>query len=350
MQRIGWFLTSLILGLLGALLFQFLALPLPWILGPLFFNAALAMAGAKLWVPDWLRLPMFSVLGAMFGASVSPDLASQVMRWLPSIAMIFLFVTTVVAVATLYLRKVAGFDWVTAYFSATPGSLLAMLALGESYGGDPRTLSLIHLVRVIITVFSIPLAFRFFGGHENLGGLDVARLDPDFGARDLGVLIVLCVAGHYGARLVRFPVPQLIGPMLLIGAAQLMDFNLLSFPPAMIAAAQLIIGSALGATFAGIRIREVTTTLLHGVGVGALMLVVSVLFALLTQQLTGLPFAALLLSFSPGGFAEMSLIGFALGIDVTFIITHQVTRYLFVTLAAPAVVAFIRRRARDRVD
>lgn len=350
MQRIGSITTSLVLGLLGGILFQFLGLPLPWILGPLLFNVAATMSGAKVRVPDWLKLSMFTVLGAMFGMSVSPELPAQITRWLPSIGMIFLFVVVVVAMVTLYLHKVAGFDWVTAYFSATPGSLLAMLALGESYGGDPRTMSLIHLVRLIITVFSIPLAFQFFGGHESLGGLDLAHLEPGFGWLDMGLLIALCLTGYLAARLARFPAPQLIGPMLLIGAAKLLDFDVPSFPPAVIAVAQVVIGSAVGATFAGIRIREVTATLAHGVGVGTLMLAVALTFTLLTQELTGLPFAALLLSFAPGGLAEMSLVGFALGLDVTLIMTHQVSRYLFVTLVAPLVVSFIRRQTCDSVE
>ncbi len=340
-------ILSLVLGLIGALLFQWASLPLPWILGPLLFNAVPAGAGIKVWIPEWLKQPMFAVLGALFGASVSPDLAGRITQWLPSIAMILLFVTAVVALVTLYLRKVAGLDWITAYFSATPGSLLAMLALGENYGGDPRTMSLIHLVRVSMTVFSIPLAFSFFGGHENLGGLDVDHLDPDFGPFEFGILIVFCVAGYFTGRVLRFAVPQLLGPMLLIGATQIMGFDMPNFPAAIIAAAQLIIGSALGATFAGICLREVAATLGHGMGVGILMLTTAVGFALLAQHLTGLPFAALVLAFSPGGFAEMSLIGFSMGIDVTFIITHQVTRYLYVTLVAPIVVSTIRRRTGD---
>lgn len=343
-RALAW---ALALGLAGGLVFQALSLPLPWMLGPLLFNTVAAMAGIAVWVPNWLRLPMFTVLGVMFGTSVSPDLMGRVPGWLPSLGLVMLLVTITMSSVTLYLKRYAGLDWVSAYFASAPGSLIAMLALGEAQGGDIRAMSLIHSVRVTFTVLSIPLAFRFFGGYERMGGLS---LSPDAAPPDgagWALLIAISAAGFLGARLARFPAPQLLGPMVLAGAATLAQFELPVFPSPAIGVAQLIIGAAIGTAFVGVRVREVSSTLAHAMVISVLMLVLALVFSLLTQRLTGLPFAALMLSFSPGGFAEMALVGFAMGIDVTFIITHQVARYLFVTFMAPIMGALLARRAGD---
>ncbi len=65
--------------------------------------------------------------------------------------------------------------------------------------------------------------------------------------------------------------------------------------------------------------------------------------AVLTHHLTGMPTNALVLAFAPGGFAEMALVGFALGIDIAFLVTHQLTRYFFVILMIPLVSTILKK-------
>ena len=49
----------------------------------------------------------------------------------------------------------------------------------------------------------------------------------------------------------------------------------------------------------------------------------------------GLPIAALVLAFAPGGLAEMSLIALALGVDPAFVSSHHVVRIFLVVVLAP---------------
>jgi uncharacterized membrane protein AbrB (regulator of aidB expression) len=51
--------------------------------------------------------------------------------------------------------------------------------------------------------------------------------------------------------------------------------------------------------------------------------------------LTALPAAALLLAYAPGGFAEMSIVALRLGIDASFISTHQLARIVLAIFIAP---------------
>ena len=53
------------------------------------------------------------------------------------------------------------------------------------------------------------------------------------------------------------------------------------------------------------------------------------------KGMTPAPIQALILSFAPGGFAELAIVAYSLGIDTTFVVGHQIARYLFITFAAP---------------
>ena len=56
--------------------------------------------------------------------------------------------------------------------------------------------------------------------------------------------------------------------------------------------------------------------------------------AKITVAITGLNLDATVLSYAPGGFAEMSLIGLALGIEIAMVATHHLFR-LFLILMTP---------------
>lgn len=59
--------------------------------------------------------------------------------------------------------------------------------------------------------------------------------------------------------------------------------------------------------------------------------------AALTAQVAGAPFSTLLLALAPGGMSEMTLITYALGLDVAFVALCQVLRSISTILLAPLV-------------
>ena len=52
----------------------------------------------------------------------------------------------------------------------------------------------------------------------------------------------------------------------------------------------------------------------------------------------------LMLAFSPGGLAEMSLIAIAIGADAAFVATHHIVRIFLVIVIAPLAFKLMRRR------
>jgi len=110
-----------------------------------------------------------------------------------------------------------------------------------------------------------------------------------------------------------------------------------------VAIAQVVIGSAVGCRFAGMRAAELGRAMLTAVGATAIMLGLAAAFVMGLAPLLGVPAAAMLLALAPGGLAEMSLISLALGLDVAYIATHHVVRILLVVGLVPFAKRWPRR-------
>jgi membrane AbrB-like protein len=335
---------ALALGLAGGVVFVELRIPLPWVIGPIFANLVAALAGLKLWVPHWLRLPMFAIIGALFGMTVTPAFFAQIPKWWPTMLAIGVFVALAVVSVTWYLRRIARYDIVTSFFSSTPGGMVAAIAMGSEYGADVRTISLTQSMRLIVTVFTIPLAFRLFGDYQATGAIAFNLVEVPMGGTDLALALAGVVGGYWAGKLLRMPSPHLLGPMAGIAALNLAGAISLQFPDPVVAGAQLVIGCAIGAAFTGVRLRAVGFAMGHGLASGFVMLFVGLGCAVVAHWITGAPQVELILAFAPGGFAEMALVAFGLGADLTFVIFHQLVRYILVMILSPVMVAMLRRR------
>ena len=335
---------AMLLGAIGAAVAVHLTLPLPWMLGPMVVTAAAAMSGVRVWIPTWLRSSMFIVMGIMFGAGIPPDIAQQMQTWMISSAGVVIYVIVTGAAMFLYYHRVAGYGPVTAYFSAMPGGVLPMTIIGGSFGGDERIISLMQISRLAGVVILIPVSFRLFAGYEPTGSVGTDAHFDDVAPLDAVIWLLASVAAIPLAWRLRLPSPTLMGPLLAVGALSLAGVVSSPMPDEPMAAAQLIIGTSVGAMYNGVKVREVGVYLVHGGIAGTSMVVLALLMALAAAPVSGLEPQALILGYAPGGFVEMALIGFALGIEVTFVITHQLVRFLFIVAGAPIIMAQLKKR------
>ncbi|MEE2998948.1 MAG: AbrB family transcriptional regulator [Pseudomonadota bacterium] len=325
------------IGLIGSLIFVYLQLPLPWLLGALLTTTSTAMLGQKIWVPNWLRIICLLILGALFGSAVSPGFLDDFLTLIPSIIAVTAYVLLVMPPIILYLMKIVKLDLVTAYFASAPGGVLPMTFIGKEMGGDAKVISLMQSARIILTVLIIPISYTLFAGYIPSGeigsGGSFSTIDPISGL----VLLTISVIGFFVVRPLKIPTPSLMGPMIAVSLISMLGYKTAEVPDSLVAIAQCLIGSSIGAMFNDIKPKTVTRILFHGTLTSMFMIIFAVGTAMVTFHLTEIPTKALILAFAPGGFAEMALVGFALGIDVAFVVTHQLTRYFFVILILPII-------------
>lgn len=328
-------LLTLAMGAAGTAVFQALSLPLPWMLGSMTGAMAPALGGLPVAMSNRLRSLMVAVLGLMLGSTFTPDLLGRLPLWTSSLSALLLYVAVSMVVCQTYYRRLGGYDPTTAYFTAAPGGLSAMVLVGAAMGGDERAISLGHAARVVLIVLVLPFGFQLFGGYEPAARPPVGDIASAIPPGDLVILFLCGVIGFIAAQRARLPAADFVGPLALSAAVHLAGLTESRPPTELVDAAQLVVGTSIGARFAGIRIAEVLRAMMLAIGGTALLLLVTAAFATGLHSLTGLRESALLLAFSPGGVAEMSLVALALGIDAAYVATHHVVRIIIIAVTAP---------------
>jgi membrane AbrB-like protein len=236
-----------------------------------------------------------------------------------------------------------GFDPATAYFAATPGGLNEMVIVGRAMGGDDRGIALVHGARVLLVVLTLPFWFRYAYGAGSVGGGAGDGTLADIGWLDGGVLVACAVVGPLLGKLLRLPAYRLVGPMLASAGVHLAGVTASAPPFELVAMAQVVVGSAVGARFVGAPLKWVAKIIVSSIGSTGLMLGATVGFAFALAPLSGIPCPVIVLAFSPGGLAEMSLIALSLGIETAFVATHHVARIAMIVIAAPLVFRTARK-------
>lgn len=328
------FALALLLGGLGGWLFVQARLPLPWMLGSMVFCTVAALFRAPIAAPGVIRPPMSAVIGVMLGAGFRPDIVTQLPNWLPTLAGLVVFMATCGLCCVSYFRRVAGFDRVTAFFAGMPGGLMEMVIIGEEKGGDARIIALIHSARILLVVITLPFIVQWIEGvslsvNRSAGpGFAQTSLLTELSLLGCGILGV--VAGH----LLRLPAKHLLGPMLVSALVHLFGWSESAPPYEIVTIAQLVLGTTIGCRFVGTEPKVILRVLRLSVGSTILLLACTFGFAWGVAKVSAYGHVPLILAYSPGGLAEMSLIALALHTEVAFVAAHHIIRVFLVMVGA----------------
>jgi membrane AbrB-like protein len=326
------FCLTLALGAVGGALFYWLDLPLAWMLGSMAVSAIAAIFKVPVGLPYFVRPPMSAVIGIILGSSVTPAVIAQAPQWIIPLAILPFFLIVSAICSITYFRRIAGLDMRTAYFCGMPGGLVEMVLLGADYGADERMISLVHALRVFLVVLLLPFFIGLFVDQPMVAPAVAA---PEAISIDhIGFALLAIGAGMIIGHVFRMPVKYMLGPMLVSAGLHVMGITEFQLPAWLAAFAQIVLGATIGCRFRGVSHREILR--IGGLSFGAvlLLLLITGLFAEVTSLLSGYDFTAVLLAYSPGGLAEMSLIAYALNIEVMFVFSLHVARVILVALGA----------------
>ncbi|WP_054142622.1 AbrB family transcriptional regulator [Bosea sp. AAP35] len=344
----GRFALALLIGGAGGWLFVQAQLPLPWMLGSMVVCTAAALLRWPVAAPPVIRPPMTMVIGVMLGAGFKPDVVTQLPNWLPTILGLMLFMIACAVTCVAYFRTVGGFDPVTAFFAGMPGGLIEMVTVGEEKGGDARIIALIHSARILLVVMTLPFIVHWIGGVP-LGGNRVAG--PSLLETPLSAELILLACGIAGIVLghwLRLPAKFLLGPMLVSAAVHVSGLSDSVPPFDIVNAAQLILGITIGCRFVGTPPRSILRVLALSVGSTVILLSLTLIFAWLVAKISVHGHVPLILAYSPGGLAEMSLIALALHTEVAFVAAHHIIRVFLVMITAGPLSGLIIGKRKDQ--
>jgi hypothetical protein len=343
-------LLALSLGGAGGVIFSWLGLPLPWLLGPMLVNLVGAMLQLPIAAPNRLRPYVIVVIGVLLGSGFTPDVLGQVSGWAISLLFLAFYLIVSGVLVVPYYRFVGRFDPVSAYFAGMPGGLSEMMIIGKDMGGDDKAIILAHASRILIVVCVVAVWFRLVlgvdMGNQAAGGVRLA----DIPGWELGVLALCGGFGLILGRVLRLPAPTLLGPMILSSLAHGTGLVFSAPPRELVVIAQIFLGTIMGCRFIGTRPAQIGGALVLGLGATVLMLSVTAAFAVLLHRYFGQSLEQVILAYAPGGLTEMSLVALAMQADVTYVAAHHLLRITLVILVAPFIFSTLRLNFGKKSD
>jgi membrane AbrB-like protein len=333
--------THLIAGV-GVWVFHFLALPLPWLLGPIIACLCAALLGMPMKSVPFLNNAMRSILGVAVGATFTTALVISMTGYWTTLMLVPIMVFVIGLVGVPYFHRLWGFDFATSYYSAMPGGLQDMLLFGEEAGGDVRALSLIQATRVMVIVVALPFILQGYWNVDltNPPGVPATSLPPS----QLALMVVVGLAGWQIAKAVGLFGASILGPMILAGVMALMGVLQHRPPAEAIWAAQFFIGMTVGTIYAGVTGAEVRRDVTAALGFCVILLALSAAFVEGIHLFSLAPPMETLLAFAPGGQAEMTVLALIAGADMAFVISHHVLRIVTVIIGAPIAARLFKSR------
>lgn len=345
MNLIWKLLIGLVASLCGALLADWIGIPLPWTLGPLIVIASLRLLSIPVSSASPLRNFGQWVIGLTLGLYFTPQVVSVVSSHWFAMSAGLLLALLLAVYGTYLLHKTGQVDLKTAWFSSAIGGANEMAVLAERYGVRPDLVASAHTVRVIIVVLAVPFACQLF----QISGIDSSVLEQkDFNATGLLGIALLTFVGGLIAHLLKIPNAWVLGSMFVAMFFTMNEIHFSRVPVELTLIAQLCIGWSLGDRFRPGFFKKAPRFLMCVVIYSATALVLAFGYAVLLSMLTNVPLSSLAVSVAPGGIAEMAITAKVLQLGVPLVTAFQVSRMVGVVLLTGPLYLHVVKRLESR--
>ena len=338
--------ATLAIGIAGGAVFWLIGLPLPWLSGAAAGVAGASLAGRVLGIHQALRETAILLLGLTMGATVTPETLTLLPRWPVTLIGLAGAMLSIMAAGAMYLERVHGIDRATARLASMPGALNFVMALSLETHSDPRRVAIIQIVRMTAILLLLPSLVTLTSGHTPTS---LVR-DTGHGVK-LGQLMILVGACGLGALLfhrLKTPAPSLFGAMLAAALLCGPGFVDTAIPEWLMLAILAVLGSMIGANFAGADMALFIETAKAGLGSLAVAVLVALAWAWPLALLIGLPVVQVWLAFAPGGVETTALLALSMGLDAAYVTSHHIVRVVILNLLVPFWLAPFMKRDEPR--
>lgn len=335
-------LTTLGVGVLGALLARVLHFPLPDLTGPALAVSVAGLAGLRMALANPVRNVAFVILGISIGAGMTAE-ATQMLLQLP-LAFAALTLSTVIGLGLCWwaLVRIFGFDVQSGLLASTPGHLSFVLSIGSQYNLDLPRITIVQSIRLLALTLITPLVAMALGitPPSSLTGAG-----PSMTIFTIGLLAVFAWIASLGLSRIKTPAPLLIGAMLVSMTGHGTDLTPGQMPGWLAAPAFVVLGTLIGTRFGGITLRDLRAAAGAGCAATIITSVTAFSFAGLTAVVMQMPLGTLLIAFAPGGLETMVAMSIALTLAPGFVAACHLARLLVLSVLVPVLFAQARKRS-----
>jgi membrane AbrB-like protein len=323
------YLLTLLLSAAAGILFKFLHIPLPWMVGPMFAVGLSGVRGSGPKAIPGSRQAGQLVIGASLGLYFTREVSCQMLDFSGYILFSSLAGILIGAAGALLFRRISGSTAISSYFASIPGGATEMAILAEHAGARFDLVAFSHSIRILLVVLTVPVAVTLSGasGISVFEPSATAFSAPYF----LGMFGATVAASFIFAKL-KIPNAWMLAPLAVTLTLTTSGLPASSIPQSLVNAAQVLIGCSLGTRFKP-SLRTESPRLIAATFLTAFftILVSAALGVALALLMTETP-AALILATSPGGLSEMCITAKILKLGVPLVTSFQGARLVIVVL------------------
>lgn len=331
------FLT-LCIGLLGALIFQLLHIPMPWLLGAIAAVLCVQLFTKKnLQWHKYFRNIGLIVAGYSIGFAFTKEALQDIQQFLSSIIVLnLIFIVLFFAISYLVATRTE-LDYSTALTCCVPGGMTQIVAFAEEQGNmNMAVITFYQVLRVLLIVGFVPLIIT--GTGEN-----IVTVDGTFSWRLLALLVICTLAGWLAEK-VRIPTGYMLGPVFLLMGLNIAGVEVPKMPLSYLHIAQLLIGIYIGLLLKKEDLHLSKKHVFYAFLSAGLFIGSAYVLSFVMKHLYDLDFRTGFLSIVPGGLDQMGIIAASVHANVTVVTAFQLFRVLIVSIfLVPFVKVFVKK-------
>lgn len=344
-----WLQWTLLLGcsVLLAGVLEMVRLPAALLVGPMLVAITLGSSGATVRVPRPLFVSAQTLIGCLVASSISTGIFAIFFAKWP----LFLgaALATVAASSFLgwFISRLKVLPGTTAVWGSAPGAATAMVLMADAFGADARLVAFMQYLRVILVSLAAALVARLW---VDTGGVAPAPVEwfPAIDGAAFAAMLAVAIGGGTLGYLLRIPSPYFVGAMI-VGAILHLGFGVeMQLPEWLLAAGYALIGWSIGLNFTRPILRHAARALPQVIGSIASLMAFCGLLAWALHHLLDVDPLTAYLATSPGGMDSIAIIAAAAdNVDLSFVLTLQMLRFMIVLLFGPALARLVARTIKE---
>lgn len=343
-------LMTIILGIIGGLIFISVNMPLPWVLGPM----TAVLIGSKLgrlqlYLPVRVRNWGLVIIGYSSGLSFNRNTLGQIVQQLPWMLIMTIILLAFSAASAFLVSKLMKVDYPSILTGCIPGGLTQMVVLGEELEGmDLTIITFLQVMRLMLIVFCVPLlVFSPLYSVEKSVYTAVTEIASSV---PLNVLIpkillftIISIICAMLAKKLKFPTAYLLGPIIGIAALNISGFSGPSLSPILLNIAQISMGCYLGLMLKPEKLQNKVKVVFLSFVNGIVLILFSLGLSYVFVKVHGIGGTTAFLCMAPGGADQMGVIASVAAANIPMVIGYQMFRMMFVNIVVPPALKWFYR-------
>ncbi|RBQ27200.1 MULTISPECIES: AbrB family transcriptional regulator [Arcobacteraceae] len=331
-------LLALLVAFCGSILFIFLHLPLPWLLGSIFATTVLIrFQNIPIQSPKVFSPPARILIGLTIGSAFTPQILEFIPHYAISLLLVIPFTILVIFFGTYYYYKVLKYDLKTSYLGSMPGGVIEMVIIGQELKADTSKITLMQSSRLFFVVVSLPFIIQYIFQIDIRGNQLLTTPIKDIDLFEFSYIYIFGILAAFIAKKLRITAAYLIGPMIVSMVLYSSGFVHTHIPDELLKFIQIVFGSIIGFTFKNVDLKTILKTLVATLGHFIILLILCTIFILIIYHFMDFKALDILLAFGPGGQTEINLIAILVGANLPYITLHHIVRLFIVMNIAPVI-------------